>query len=56
MIFDLQNWLRKSEFFDLHDQIHNQALIYQRPLKVRISPWFDVGAAEKNLNGIYLAA
>ena len=33
MIFDIENWLWKSELCDLHGRIQNLALIYQRPLK-----------------------
>ena len=39
MIFDIENWLWKSEFCNLHGQIHNQALICQRPFTVR-KCWF----------------
>ena len=35
MIFDLENWLQKSEFCNFHGQIYNRALICQRPFKVR---------------------
>ena len=34
MIFDIENWLWKSEFCDLQSQIHNRALICKRPFKV----------------------
>ena len=35
MIFDIENWLWKSELFDLHSLIQNRALICQRPFNVR---------------------
>ena len=35
MIFDIENWLWKSEFCDLHGQISNRPLICQRPFTVR---------------------
>ena len=35
IIFDIENWLWKSELCNLHGQIYNQALICQRPFKVR---------------------
>ena len=35
MIFDIENWLWKSELFNLHSQIQNRALICQRPFKVK---------------------
>ena len=36
-IFDIENWLWKPEFWDLHGQIHNRALICQRPCKVQLT-------------------
>ena len=35
MIFDIENWLLKSEFCNLQSQIHNGALICQRPFELR---------------------
>ena len=35
MIFDIENWLWKSEFRYLHGQISNRPLICQRPFTVR---------------------
>ena len=35
IIFDIENWLWKSELCNVRDQIHNWALICQRPFKVR---------------------
>ena len=35
MIFDIENWLWKSEFCDLHGQISNRLLICQRPFTVK---------------------
>ena len=49
MIFDLENWLWKSEFRDLHSQISNQSLICQRPFTGR----FEGQVAKKFLKGIY---
>ena len=59
MIFDIENWLWKSEFRDIHGQISNRLLICQRPFTVKsaIYHWIKLGfegqVAKKFLNGIY---
>ena len=52
MIFDIENWLWKSEFRDLHGQISN---LLQRESAIyhSIKLGFEGQVAKKFLNGIY---
>ena len=58
MIFDIESWLWKSEFCDLHSQIHIWVLICKDLLKYEstyfhsINPGIDAEVAEKILNVI----
>ena len=59
--FDVENWLWKSEFCDLHDHIHNESRSSTKDLlKLEsayfhsIDPGIDAEVDEKFLNGVYL--